>query len=364
MVNVSRRSALSGSRGLAALGTLARPYIANAQAKTAVCWLNQGFLPQEDEAMRKVADDYIKVSGNKLDYSIMPFMAMNQKTISALTSGDVPDLVFMDAPSSILPQNCWDDKIVDVSDVVAPYESQLSETAKLCSTFFNKVTKKRGYYLCPIKQGATPFHIWGDLVEKAGFKISETPKNWNDVWNFYKQMQAPLRAKGMRKLYALGLQVTTVGPNDGNNVFTHFLIANGGEGIVTPDGKLHTDDPKIREAAIKSVEFMTNCYKDGFVPPEALSWNDADDNNGYHEKLFVMDFDGTLSTELAMIKDKQAFLHDMVTVAPVNKNDGTPMKTQVNAGGGFIPKGAKNVEAAKDFMKFFMQPKVMNENLK
>ena len=60
--------------------------------------------------MRQVAEDYMKASGNKLDYSIMPFMAMNQKTISALTSGDVPDLVFMDAPSSILPQNAWDDK--------------------------------------------------------------------------------------------------------------------------------------------------------------------------------------------------------------------------------------------------------------
>ena len=40
------------------------------------------------------------------------------------------------------------------------------------------------------------------------------------------------------------------------------------------------------------------------------------------------------------------------------------MKAQVNAGGGYIPKGAKNVEVAKDFMKYFMQPKVMNENLK
>jgi len=100
------------------------------------------------------------------------------------------------------------------------------------------------------------------------------------------------------------------------------------------------------------------------VPPEALSWNDADDNNGYHEKLFVMDFDGTLSTELAMIKDKQAFFHDMQVLAPKQKNDGTPMKTQVNAGGGFIPKGCKNAEVAKDFMKYFMQPKVMNENLK
>jgi multiple sugar transport system substrate-binding protein len=120
----------------------------------------------------------------------------------------------------------------------------------------------------------------------------------------------------------------------------------------------------VREAAIKTVEFMTNADKEGVVPPEALSWNDADDNNGFHEKLFVMDFDGTLSTELAMIKDKQAFYHDLVTLAPVQKNDGSPMETQVNAGGGFIPKGAKNVEVAKDFMKYFMQPAVMNDNLK
>ncbi len=364
MAKVSRRSVIGGTLGLAAAGTLARPYIANAQAKTAVCWLNQGFVKQEDEAMNKTCQDYMKASGNKLDYSIMPFMAQNQKTISALTSGDVPDLVFMDAPSSIIPQNAWDDKIMDVSDVVAPYESQLHETAKLGATFYNKATKKRSYYLCPIKQGATPFHIWGDLVEKAGAKMSDIPPKWDDHWKFFAQLQAPLRAKGMRKVYTCGLQITTVGPNDGNNVFTHFLIANGGEGIITPDGKLHVDDPKVREAAIKSVELMTDLYKQGVVPPEALSWNDADDNNGFHEKLFVMDFDGTLSTELAMINDKQAFYHDMQTLAPKLKNDGSPMKTQINAGGGFIPKGAKNSEVAKDFMKYFMQPDVMNANLK
>jgi multiple sugar transport system substrate-binding protein len=364
MKMMSRRSVIRASLCFAATAPLARPYIANAQAKTAVYWAGQGFIPEEDVAMRKVCEDYMKESGNKLEYSLLPFMALNQKTISVLTSGDVPDLIFMDAPETILPQNAWDDKIVDVSDVVAPYEAQLSETAKQCSTFYNRATKKRSYYICPVKQGATPFHIWGDLVEKAGLKMSEIPKNWDGVWTYLKQVQAPLRAKGMRKIYACGLQITTVGPNDGNNLFRHFLIANGGEGIVTPDGKLHTDDPKIREAAIKSVEFMTNLYKEGLVPPEALSWNDADDNNGYHEKLFVMDFDGTLSTELAMIKDNQAFYHDMQVLAPGNKNDGTPMKTMLNAGGGYIPKGAKNIEVAKDFMKYFMQPKVMNENLK
>ena len=182
---------------------------------------------------------------------------------------------------------------------------------------------------------------------------------------YLKQAQKPLRAKGMRKIYACGLQITTVGPNDGNNLFVHFLIANGGEGLVTPDGKLHTDDPKVREAAIKSVEFMTNLYKEGVVPPEALSWNDADDNNGFHQKLFLMDFDGTISTELALFNNnRQAYDHETMTLGLPNGNDGKPIPCQVNAGGGFIPKGAKNTAVAKDFMKFFMQPKVMNENLK
>ncbi len=363
MVKFSRRSVLRGSVGLAAAATLGKPYIANAAAKTASVWMNQGFVPAEDEAFKQLAADYMKESGNTLDFSVMPFMAQNQKTVSALTSGDVPDLIFMDAPASIIPQNAWDDKLIDVSDIVKPYEAQLSKTARECSTFYNKTAKAHSYYLVPVKQACAPFHLWGDLVEKAGLKLSDAPKTWDAFWNFFKPAQKELRGKGMRKVYALGMQVTTVGPNDGNNVFQAFMIANGGGNIVTPDGKLHTDDPKVREAAIKSVAFMTDAYKEGYVPPEALSWNDADDNNGFHEKLFVVDFDGTISTELAMIKDTQAY-HDMVTMGLPNGNDGQPTAAQVGAGGGFIPKGAKNVEVAKDLMKYWMQPKVMNANLK
>jgi multiple sugar transport system substrate-binding protein len=364
MVNISRRTVVRGTLG-AITGTLARPYIANAEAKTAVVWQNQGFVRQEDEAFVATVQDYEKTSGNKIELSVMPFMALGQKTISALTSGDVPDLLFYDAPSYILPQIAWDDKLVDVSDVVEPYKAQMTESALLNSTFYNRVTRQRSFYLVPIKQGATPFHFWNALVEKAGFKMSDIPNTWNGVWEFFKPVQTELRKQGMRKLYALGLQITTVGPNDGNNLFSHFLIANGGKNIVTPDGRLHTDEPQVREAAIKSVEFMTGLYKDGFVPLEALSWNDADDNNAYHEKLFVMNFDGTLSPELAWIGHEKEYYQEMRVLGLPLMNDGkTQMPCQVGAGGGFIPKGAKNVEVAKDFMRFFIQPKVMNTNLK
>ena len=74
------------------------------------------------------------------------------------------------------------------------------------------------------------------MVEKAGYKISDAPKTWDAFWDFFKPMQKKLRDQGMRGVYALGLQPTTTGPADGNNLFHHFLIAYGGNGIVTPDG--------------------------------------------------------------------------------------------------------------------------------
>ena len=46
--------------------------VANAQAKTAICGITQGFVQQEDVAMKQVCEDYMKASGNKLEYSIMP----------------------------------------------------------------------------------------------------------------------------------------------------------------------------------------------------------------------------------------------------------------------------------------------------
>ena len=114
---------------------------------------------------------------------------------------------------------------------------------------------------------------------------------------------------------------------------------------------------------IKSIAYIADAYKGGYVPPGALSWNDADDNNAFHSKLMVMDFDGTISTEVALYHDKEQY-NDIATLGLPAKNDGKPNAAQLGVGGALIPKGAKNVEVAKEFMKFLIQPKVMNAYLK
>jgi multiple sugar transport system substrate-binding protein len=69
--------------------------------------------------------------------------------------------------------------------------------------------------------------------------------------------------------------------NDCNALFDYFLIAHGAQDIVTKDGRLHLDDPKVREAVIKTLTYPTTAYKEGYVPPGAINWNDADDNNAF-----------------------------------------------------------------------------------
>ena len=364
MSRLSRRSVLRGSVSLAAAATLGCPYVANAAAKTATVWWTQGFVREEDDAFERLVVEYQKQSGNVIDHSLVPFAPLMQKIVSALTSGDVPDVLTHDiAEQAVVPQNAWNDKLVDLTDVVETQKQHYHPTALLASQYYNNVTKKRSYYYAPYKMAVLPFHIWGSLVEQAGFKLSDAPKTWDAFWDFFKPMQKELRAKGKRGLYALGLQPTTNGPADGNNTFHHFMIANGGIGIVTPDGRPHLDDPQVKEAVIKSLAYIATAYREGYVPPGALSWSDADDNNAFHAKQMVMDLDGTISTEVALFHKKEEY-NDIVTMGLPNDNAGKPMVAELGATGAFVPKGAKNVEVAKDFIKYVIQPKVANEYLK
>src|ERR1700693_2722613 len=117
MAILTRRSVLRGSVGLAATGALARPYIANAAATTATVWWQQGFAEEEDVSFKKIVADYQKASGNAIDYSLVPYAPLRQKIVSAVTSGVVPDL-FQNSLAEMIALYAWEDKLVDVSDVV------------------------------------------------------------------------------------------------------------------------------------------------------------------------------------------------------------------------------------------------------
>ena len=252
MVRLTRRSVLRSSLGLAAAGTLARPYIANAQAKTAEVWWVQGFVPEEDAAFQKLVADYEKESGNKIDFSIIPFAPMRQKIISAITSGVVPDVIYA-TPPEVIPLQAWEGRLVDVTDVVETQKPKFLEIALASANCYNNVEKKRSYYGVPFEGAVVPFHIWGSLVEKAGYKISDIPNTWDAFIDFFKPVQKKLQEQGMRHTYATAFVVSTIG-NDPTNTFQQFMIAYGGENIVTKDGQFNGKDPQVHEAVVKAVD--------------------------------------------------------------------------------------------------------------
>jgi multiple sugar transport system substrate-binding protein len=363
MSGMTRRSLINSSIGLAAAATLTRPHIANAQAKTATVWWTQGFAHEEDIAFKAMIENYQKASGNKIEYSIIPYAPLRQKIVSAVTSGVVPD-VFQNTPTEIVALYAWDDKLIDLTDVVETQKNKFTAAALATSYSYNNVTKQRGYYLAPYTTTALPNHVWSSLVKKAGYDMEDIPKTWDAYYNFFKDVQKKLREQGgrMRRVYGLGFQVTTNG-NDPNNFINYMLMAYGGRNIVDPKGNLHVDDPQVKEAIIKALEFPARAYKEGFVPPSAINWNDADDNNALHAKTIVMDLDGTISSEVAIIKKKDEY-DDLTTMGLPQNNDGKEIPAVVNNAGGMIPKGAKNVDVAKDFLKYLIQPQIMNDLLK
>ena len=362
MTGIARRDVLKGSIGVAAASALARPAIAKGQTLTV--WWNQGFYPAEDAAFRSLISAWEKESGNTVNLTLLPGQALNEKIISALTSGEVPDLMYADnAPAQIVPQNAWKGRLVDVSDVVATQKSELSHTAIQSSQFYNAEEKKHAFYGVPFKGATLNLPVWKSLVEKAGYKMSDIPKTWDPFFEFFKPVQDKLRKEHMRHTYGLGYTLSTTG-DDPNNTFNQFLVAYGGGGIVTPDGELHVKDPKVRKAVIDTLNSLVKPFKAGYVPPSALNWGDPDNNNAFHAKEVVITPNDTISISVAVMHDKKEYYDEIVGLELPLDNQGKKVPVLLGVELGFIPKGAKNVDAAKDFLRYLIQPQHLGGYLK
>lgn len=359
-----RRSLLAGSAGLAAATTLARPNLARAADKTLTVWWNLGFYPQEDKAFHDIVAAWEKKSGYKVNLSMVAGDALDQKVISAITSGVVPDLIYSDhGAAQQLPQAAWDNKLVDVSDVVATQKSEYSDTALKSAQYYNNTEKKRSFYGVPLKAQALNIPVWRTFVEEAGYQISDIPKTWDKFFAFFEPVQKKLRAKGNRHIYGLGFTLSTTGA-DPYNLFNQVLVAYGAGGIVTPDGKFHPDESAVTKGLADSLTMLTTPYKEGYVPKGAINWGDADNNNAFHAKEVVMTPNDTISISTAVINNKQWYYHDIVTQPMPLDNAGNKVPVLLSVPQAFILKGAKNVDGAKGFLTDLIEPANLNNYLK
>ncbi len=363
MAKLSRRHLLQSAGAIGAAGALARPYVARGAGQTVVVWWNQGFYQAEDQAMKDAAAAWEKQTGNKVDLTFLVVADVTAKIVSGMTTGDVPDLIYSDTGQNlILPQAAWNDKVVDMTDVVDTQRGDFVQAALDSSSFYNNTTKKRSFYGVPVKGASLMEEVWRPLVEEAGYKDTDIPKTQDKYFDFFQDAQKKLRGQGKR-IYGLGYSMATKEADSGN-LFHSFLLAYGGDGIVGLDGKLNADDPKVKLAATTAIERLTTPYKEGYVPPGAINWGDVDNNNAFYAKQIVMTPNATISIAVAQMEKKDQYFKEIITQGVPLGNDGQPIPSLLTVPLCFVPKGAKNVDGAKDFLKFFIQPERINEYLK
>ena len=178
MKKLTRRSVLRSSAGLVAAGAVARPYIANAAATTASAWFAQGFVQSEDVAPRK-ARRGLREGQRQHD---RPQHRPVRGAASKRSRGDHERRRSRSDGGPgffVYSLNAWDDKLLDVSDIIETQKSQYNEVVLLGRHLYNNVKTERGYYGLPMKSASVTFHIWQSLVWSSprGPRISTSRKN-------------------------------------------------------------------------------------------------------------------------------------------------------------------------------------------
>jgi multiple sugar transport system substrate-binding protein len=361
MNKISRRRAVVGI-GAAAAAAVARPRSAKAAEELTVWW-SQGYYEAENKAIIDNFAAWEKQTGTKVNLTIINSPDIVTKLTAAVQVGDVPDLVHPITLSAFLASRlAWDDKLEDLTDVIESEKAEFHHIAILGSRYYNAKLQKHSHYTVPIKCSTLMEQAWRPMIEEVGFTDADIPKTHDAYFDFFQTVHEKLRAKGKR-VYGLGYSMAAK-EADANTLFHHFLVAYGGKDIVLPSGQLNIDDPAIRKAAVTSLERLTTPYKKGFVPPGAINWGDVDNNNAFFARQIVMTPNATISIAVAQMEKADQYYKQIITHGIPLGNDGKPVPSLLGVQPVLIPKGAKNVDGAKNFLRGFIRPASLNQYLK
>lgn len=319
-----------------------------------VIWWNKSFVPQQDDAMKEIVQKWEKKTGKQADLSFFALPDHPAKVLAAFDSKIVPDVDFGQIVNVQTGTFAFQDKLLEISDVLNPIRSRFTDGALRSCDHLNGKTGKRGTYAFPIMQHGVNIHYWLDMLQAAGFKESDIPKQWKPFWEFWGEVQKRLRAKGER-VYGIGITYS-VESTDSWQQFYHFMEAHRTR-LLNDDGKLQVNDPKVRQAVIETLDDFTRPYKAKNVPPGAISWKDIDNNLNFNNRQVVMVINPTLSIPGSFFgKNDDYYYNKIRTLRWPTAPDGKDFTLRVSVHNGFIPKDAKNKEAAKDFVRFLLEP--------
>jgi multiple sugar transport system substrate-binding protein len=318
--------------------------------KLNVLWTTE-MVPGEQFAVLKAAEDYEKATGVKVDITFYGATEAREKFTALMEAKTPPDLANLRGHTPILA--AYRGQLIDVSDIVLDpkIKDDFFPVVLEASYLFDSTTKKKSYYAVPIHLNFNYMHYWKDMLEAAGYK--EPPLEWNEFWEAFKKAHKIWIKDGV---YGIGIPLSSAA-RDTADIFDQLLLSQGAL-ILTPEGKLNVDDPKVRQTIANTLKFLVSLYNEGYIPPGATTWTNVDNNKAMLGRKIIMTFNPTLSIPAALSKeDPIAYYTNMVTCHWPKAPDGSIGPYYAEASYVIIPKGTGNEELAKDFAKYILDKK-------
>ncbi len=354
-----------------AIGTVAFPMVARAQAKKLTVWWDRSYYKEEDEAMLKIAEDFRKARNVDLDISFTIQEDSRNKTIGALAARRGPDVayyVFNDW--EIMPRFAWHGDLVETTDIINELKPRYIEKFLPVAYCWNNTAKKRAYYGVPIQVQTIHIHYWKDLVKEAGLPEdpNKIPMKWDEYWAFWKKAQDNLRKKDQgkyAKVYGIGMTESSTATDTIWN-FEMALLSYGGR-VFSDDGKVVASQPKNKAAIVAALKFFTGLFSSGYVPPDTLNWSDGDNNANFHSKSIVMTPNPSVSIPAHQyFEAPDNYFNKSATIEWPDGPDGRKPTYMVAVKTVIFPKDStnRNPELAKAFVKFVVESKRFTEYIK
>src|SRR5260370_29541259 len=169
---------------------------------------------------------------------------MIPKTVSALDAGTPRDVAYADVYDfQVAGKWAYDGKLEDISSIIEPMRPRFSPNTVGTALLYNEKAKKKAYYVSPLKQQTMHIEYWIDMLEAAGYKESDVPKNWKDYWSFWCDKAQPgLRRKTGKRDYGIGMPMG-VDSSDSFYSFLTFMDAYNVK-LVVDHGQLIDADTK------------------------------------------------------------------------------------------------------------------------
>ncbi|MBZ8182975.1 ABC transporter substrate-binding protein [Oscillatoria salina] len=326
-------------------------------------WWNKGYLLEEDEALQKIVRDWGKISGKQVKLFFETEDELPQKSARALTTGNLPDLLFSTrAEYELIPRLAWEGKLTNLAKVIAPVENLYSPAVLESVYLYNQKEKQRSYYAVPIYQATIYIHYWQDLIEKIGKNVNDIPQDWTGFWQFWENVQEELRSEQNSDIYSLGITLSDKA-SDSYYFFEQVLEAYNVE-IVDREGNLQVDKPEVQSGISQSLDWITALYKQGYIPPNAPQWLNPDNNFNMLNRKVVMTPNPTLSIPAAQREDEEVYFNQLGTLEFPNKPNGEPMRYIVSVRQAVVFRESKNQEAAQEFLAYLVQPETLTAYLK